>query len=242
MNSLKILFIPFDFMYFLLCCPFRFSKGIEERTGHIYVTTKKSLRQKLPCAFITFLDLLWILYLVRRTLPVPSSDSPRLYINMFGVIISQVGKLVFFKKLWIDEKKILRLPNFIIKIHQEGASEENLRNSRISTSFISLISVLYSSVGFINVARIYGVNRDYEYQNWWGDMVDKGKEIFFLDGIRGENIHVTSALGTVIGALAAVGMLHRFEMLQITIMKLITLVDKGEFYFADDLSVPSRIY
>lgn len=215
LTSYEFIRVPLNFMYFLFCSPFRLSKqGKPDSDGEFQFTTKTSWFQKLPCAVFTILDILWMLHLIRSPLPIQNLRNPRLYISMFATVISQVGKLIYIKKLWTEKHLLLLLPNQLIKMKRNSlwGNTVNLKNS-YQFATILIICAVYIVTALINFGRIYGFNSHYErhgYYRWWTDMIKVSRKIFFL----GENglLNSTTDLcwsDNLLGVLAAIGLLHR---------------------------------
>lgn len=177
------------------------------------MTLKSSLAQKIPCGLVTILDIFWVIHVIRSWFPIKGLHNPRLYITMVGVVAAQVAKIVFFVKLWLQEKQMVRLPKLIVTIeHYAHDKLYNRKMSKLVRFGIFMISLSYVVVGIITFGRIYGYDSHYEvhgYRQWWLDMINAGRKIFYL-GDDSSSIGEAYWSDILVGVLAALGLLHRY--------------------------------
>lgn len=219
MNSLNFIFVPFNFMYFLFCSPFRIILQTNSKDCKIHVHKKTCWLQKVLCGIFTFLDILWTIYRIRISVRIDSLNNPRLYIGIFGIFVSQIGKLIFFTKLWMSPNEFLRLPKLVARMYTTRALEDNKTTTFNGSSYLIsfVISAFYLSIAVINMGRIYGQNSPYEIgsTSWWSDLVNVGKAVLFVGTEANVNATIQTyvlSADTLVGVLAGIGLQHRFTL------------------------------
>lgn len=227
MVAADILKIPFDFMYFSFCSPFRFAihqKSTDSSEKNKNVTTTHFMPQKVVCAILTILDLFCMFYMIRVQLPLQQTKNAQLYIGLFGSAVSHLAKCVFFGKLWGDESKFLKIANFVGPSETVGDNKKSLSSCSIKNCgtkyrtayLVTLTCLVYLSLGIVNFTRLDGVEhskRPLFSREWFADMITIGKKFFFVANGHQGNFStgkVFSCIDVLFGVSACLGLLHRF--------------------------------
>lgn len=204
--------IPLKFLFYSCCCPFYISTRKWKVGGHTTYKKKVWWPQKIFCATLTILDIFWMVYLIRISLP-QSGNNPAMYIAMFSTIASHVGKMILIWKLWRDEQLFENLANRISQMRPHFADKRQGKLAGKTKQIIWAICIVFTTIGLITVGRAPTViaNRealDGYLLRWWESMVDRGYQIFLF---ANETTFETAPqyIHTCVGILATLGFCQR---------------------------------
>lgn len=209
-----ILKISFDFAYYLICIPFHFTKVYNAESNQHFYRAKSWWPQKIVCTIFTFMDCLWMIYMIKTCFPT-DPNNPAMFISMLGTFVSHIGKYVIIIKIWRGSENFKNIINYVTTqsafLPKPMAS---LWNGRIG---ITVICGIYTCLGLINFSRVPGGEITFEFSmtRWWREIVEGGHKILFLDRnclvtcTSNTSILVHSTFDVIVGVLSAAGLLHR---------------------------------
>lgn len=218
---LRFLSVPINFSFFLCLSPFylKVTTTLGNDMPKVTVSAKSWLPQKITCALLTILDLLWMIQFVRKSFPA-NPKNPSHHINMVTTLISQLFKCVMLKKLWANKKDFAKIANYIltsrIPVLQSGWLV------KFGNVLIYSLLVMYTILGLMYIDWVGGFTefsvteaaRPTIGSNWWSGMVASGKHNFFLN--NSTSIAAPTMLSpwmdNFIGVLSTAGLLHRFQI------------------------------
>lgn len=216
MSNAEDLRKTFNVTYFLLLSPFRFSKGKignHKSSFNSELIITRSWFQTALCGLLTVLDFIWMVFSIRICVPFDNANNPQAYFNLFGIVISQIGKCIMIKRLWFDSERFLSVVNHTCENFKP--IESTKRNV-----YIMALICCATVVSFTNIFRIQAgskrISQNFSFHGWWSDLVMQGRKVYFLDTIQASNL-TDSSLEVVVGILTALGFLHRDDKIKIRV-------------------------
>lgn len=228
----KILTIPIDFMYFSFCCPFRlkFSSRIKFHESQKGFVVCQWLPHVILCGVISIIDCLWMLKKMRDGFPINTKEdkNPVLYVDIFGLAVSSLNKLLLIRNLWVRQEDFLQIANFVhTKIFIKRIPSKTSTKWSMKAGIL-VLCLLYTLLGIVNWTGFRGgydpphlhpntSQLQIWLEHWWSAMVKDGRELLFLprsknySSLAEEDEHFTSysTLDVAVGLMASVGVLQR---------------------------------
>lgn len=182
----------FNYNYYLLCCPFRLHFKSGKNNIPLY-ELKSCFLNKLLCAFLTCLNVLQTLNILKTSLPKDVHD-PKMYLIMTFLGASSLYKLVAIKNLWRNQEDILKIVNFLINpknpIPIPHATHFMLswKGKLVMISFCILYPLVWmchwvvgrSTISHPSAVCDHEINRMRGIEWLWTTAVISGRENFFM--------------------------------------------------------------
>lgn len=199
-NLISFFVIPFNFLHFLLCSPFRL-KIDKENLIVIRLTP-----QIILCAVVTITDILFMIKTVQISFVFSpkNAKNPSFYLSIIGLTLSNLNKCLMIKTFWQNQKEIVELANFVRNQGKLKSYFTSLKRGTLKRWILS-VTMLYTVVGFLSWIE----DKTPVQQNqtgihfWWNTMVQHAHGLFFLGNRPFHGLEVT------LGIITATGILQR---------------------------------
>lgn len=175
--------IPLNVSFCFLCNPLLILRNRDENDEKKKFKKIRFWPHTLVVGILSVANLLWIIAIIRSSLPTVETSNPLVFINLLYILITLGSHATFLVNLWFPGDKFVNLITFLCSTDINDLLQLHPRWVA-SRSSVFAASILFSVLGLMDAT----INPDVDYVilppgqtiEWWSRLVRAGRKLFFL--------------------------------------------------------------